>query len=304
MSAVTRRLTKIARRDEATAWLFVTPQLLGLACFVVVPFCFAVYLCFCKWNFLKPPVWVGLDNFVEVFVFDWAIFGKTLLNMLVFLVGIIPLTLTVSMLLALLCKNKTRFLNFFKGVYFLPMVTSSVSMALVWYWMYAPGYGIINLLLKNLFGIVHGPGWLQDKNWARVAVIIMTSWSKVGYYFIILLSGLHSIDMTYYEAARIDGAGSWAEFWRITMPMLSPVLLFVCVMLAIDVFNIFANTYILTRGGPNFSTNSIVMYIYNKAFVYFNMGEASVASIVLFLLAGATTFLQFTIQGRRVNYDV
>ncbi len=303
MSAVTNRLTKTSRRDEATAWLFVTPQLIGLLCFVVVPFCFAVYLCFCKWNFLKPPVWVGLDNFKEVFVFDWPIFGKTLFNMLVYLVGIIPLTLIVSMILALLCKSKTRFLNFFKGAYFLPMVTSSVSMALVWYWMYAPGYGIINFLLQNVFGIANGPGWLQDKSWARLAVIIMTTWSKTGYYFIILLSGLHSIDMTYYEAARIDGAGSWSEFWKITMPMLSPVLLFVCVMLAIDVFNIFSNTYILTRGGPNFSTNSIVMYIYNKAFVYFNMGEASVASIVLFLLAGATTFLQVRIQGRRVNYD-
>jgi len=296
--------SKALRRNERIAWLFVLPQAIGLIAFVIVPFVFAIYLCFCEWNFLTPPKWVGWYNFEEVFIYDWRIFGKTLLNMGIYLAGIVPLTLTVSLVLALLCKGKVRFLNFFKGAYFLPMVTSSVSMALVWAWMYATDFGVINFALEKFFGVAKGPGWLQDPAWARLAVIIMISWSKTGYYFVILLAGLFNIDMTYYEAARIDGANRWQEFRKITLPMLSPVMLFVCVMLGIDVFNIFSDVFILSRGGPNYATSSLVMYIYNKSFVYFNMGEAAVASLVLFVLAGTVTALQFVLQGRRVNYDV
>ncbi len=296
--------SELARRENRAGFAFAAPQLIGLVCFVLVPFSFAIYLCFTEWNFIKPPVFVGLRNFYDVFVGDIEIFSKTLVNTGVFLMGIVPLALICALSLALLSNQKMRFLNFFKATYFLPMVTSSVSIALVWYWLYAPNYGLINFGLEMLFGIKNGPGWLRDPKWARVAIIIMTSWSKIGYYYIILLAGLKGIDQSYYEAAEVDGANAWQNFWHVTIPMLSPVLFFAIVMLCIDVFNQFSDAFVLTRGGPAYSTYSLIMYIYFKAFQYFRMGEAAVATMVLFLIAGTTTFIQFQLQKKVVNYDV
>lgn len=304
MSKTKVKVSALQKRENCAGFLFITPQLLGLLCFILIPFCFAGYLSFCEWDFIKPPKFVGLRNFRNVFIWDSEIFGKTLVNTGIFLVGIVPLALIISLALALLSNKAMRGLNFFKAAYFLPMVTSSVAIALVWYWLYAPNYGLINYMLESVFGIVNGPGWLRDPNWARVAIIIMTVWLKIGYYYIILLAGLKGIDQSYYEAAQVDGANPWQSFWHITVPMLSPVIFFALVMLCIDVFNQFSDTFVLTRGGPAYSTYSLVMYIYFKAFQYFSMGEAAVASMVLTLVAGVITFLQFKLQRKVVNYDV
>lgn len=298
------RLSQKAKRDNLFGWIFISPQIIGLICFTLIPFFFAIYLCFCDWNFIKAPELIGLQNFYEVFIRDQAIFGKTLINTGVFLIGTVPLALGISLFLAVLSTDRIKGLNFFKGAYFLPMVTSSVSIALVWYWIYAPDFGLLNYLLEKLFGIKEGPGWLKDPGWARLAIIIMTAWLKIGYYYIILLAGIKGIDRSYYESAQVDGANAWQQFIKITLPMLSPVIFFATVMLCIDVFNMFSDTFILTRGGPNYSTYSLVMYIYFKAFQYFKMGEAAVASMVLFLIAGSVTFAQFKLQGKTVNYDV
>lgn len=298
------RKSSLARRENIAGFAFAAPQLIGMVCFMVIPFCFAVYLCFTEWNFIKPPQFVGLRNFTDVFIGDAEIFGKTLLNTGIFLLGIVPLSLIFALSLALLSNKKMRMLNFFKATYFLPMVTSSASIALVWYWLYAPNYGLINYVLEAAFGIVNGPGWLRDPRWARVAIIFMSSWSKIGYYYIILLAGLKGIDVSYYEAAEVDGANSWQSFWNVTIPMLSPVLFFAVVMLCIDVFKQFSETFVLTRGGPAYSTYSMIMYVYFKAFQYFRMGEAAVGTMVLVCIAGVTTFIQFKLQKKVVNYDV
>ncbi len=292
---------KIDRKEQRTAMLFVLPQIIGLVVFILIPLIFALYLCFCKWDFINMPKYVGFDNFRLVFSFDGDVFWLTIKNTCIFIAGIVPLTLIISLGLALLANDNIPFLPFYKSALFMPMVTSSVAIAMVWYWLFAPDMGIINFALEKMS--VSGPGWLSDPKWARVAIIIMSSWMKVGYYFIIFLAGLKAIPQIYYEAAEIDGAGPWRKFKSITIPQLSPVIFFVLVMLMIDVFNMFSEAYVLTRGGPMYSTYTLITYIYTQAFSYFNLGKASVASLVLTLFAGTVTALQFWISKKWVNYD-
>lgn len=292
---------KISRTEEFYGRLFVAPQLIGMALFVILPLLFAIYLCFCDWNLFGAPQWVGLKNFRLVFDFDGDIFYKSIKNTGVLMLGIIPLTIVFSLGLALLANRELRFLNFYKSALFMPMITSSVAIAMVWYWLFAPDLGLINYCLE-LCGI-GGIGWLADPRWSKLAVILMTVWQKTSYYFIIFLAGLKGISRTYYEAAELDGASSWQQFRYITLPQISPVLFFVFVMLVIDVFNLFGEAYVLTRGGPVYSTYTLMMYIYNEGMHYFNLGKASVASIVLVLLAGSISAVQFILSRKWVSYE-
>lgn len=280
---------------------FVLPQVIGLIFFVLVPLIIAVYLSFCEWNFIDTPTWVGLKNYSAVFSFDGDVFFKTLENTAVFLVGIIPLTMIAALGLALLANQHLPMLSFYKSALFMPMVTSSVAVAMVWYWLFAPDMGLINFVIEQ-FGI-NGPGWLSDPKWSRMAIIIMSAWLKTGYYFIVFLAGLKAIPQSYYEAAEIDGASAWQKFRNITLPQLSPVTFFVFVMLVIDVFNMFSEAYVLTRGGPMYSTYTLIMYIYTQAMSYFNLGKASVASIVLIIFAGSISAAQFYLSKKWVHYD-
>ena len=290
------------KREKLTAYLFIAPQVIGLLVFVIFPFAFSLVLCFCSWDFIRPPTFVGLANFHGVFVFDGDVFFKTLLNTFIFIIGVVPLTMFISLSLALLANQKIGGLAFYKSAFFTPMVTSAVAIALVWYWLYAPDFGLINHVL-GLIGI-KGPGWLSDPEWSRLAVIIMSAWSKMGYYFLIFLAGLKNVPTTLYEAAAIDGASFFQKLRNLTLPLISPVTFFIFVMLMIDVFNMFSEAFILTRGGPVFSTYTLIMYIYNQAFQFFRMGEAAVASLVLILLAGSVSAIQFLLSKRFVHYDI
>lgn len=292
---------KLTKKDNLYGYLFVVPQIIGLILFVLVPLALALYLCFCDWNFFGDPKWVGLKNFRLVFGFDGEIFYKTIWNTAVLMLGIVPLTMACALGLALLANKKLAFLDFYKGALFMPMVTSSVAIAMVWYWLFAPDLGLINFALGKI-GLPQ-LGWLTDPKWSKLAVIFMTVWQKTGYYFIIFLAGLKGISRTYYEAAEIDGASASQRFFHITLPQLSPVTFFVFVMLVIDVFNLFGEAYVLTRGGPVYSTYTLMMYIYNEGMHYFNLGKASVASIVLIILAGSISAIQFALSKRWVHYE-
>ena len=292
---------KLSKKDNFYGHLFVAPQIIGLVLFVLIPLFFALYLCFCDWNLFGAPKWVGFKNFRLVFGFDGDIFSKTIRNTAVLMLGIVPLTMICSLALALLANRKLKFLDFYKGALFMPMVTSSVAIAMVWYWLFAPDLGLINFMLGNL-GLPE-LGWLTDPKWSKLAVIIMTVWQKTGYYFIIFLAGLKGVSRVYYEAAELDGASSLQRFVHITLPQISPVTFFVFVMLVIDVFNLFGEAYVLTRGGPVYSTYTLMMYIYNEGMHYFNLGKASVASIVLILLAGSNSALQFSLSRKWVHYE-
>lgn len=287
-------------REERAAWLFVMPQILGFLMFAVLPVVVSLVLCFCEWDFYNPIKFVGFDNFGLLIQDD--LFPRSILNTLLFVVTTVPVTMLMSLLLALLCNRRIRGLSFYKSAFYLPMVTSTVAISMVFFWIFSPDFGLLVYAFDKLG--MESPLWLDDPKWARVTILIMSVWLKMGYYFLIFLAGLKGISTSYYEAAQIDGANAWQRFWRITVPMLSPVTLFVFITLTIGVFNMFNEPYILTEGGPVFSTYTLNMFIYDYSFKYMRLGPAAVASWVLFLMMGVTTFLQFRVSERKVNYDV
>lgn len=295
--------SSFTKKDSLWGYIMVSPQIIGLLVFVAFPVAMAFYLCFTRWDMINPPQFIGLANFKSVFIEDKDVFWKTIYNTFILLAGIIPLTVICSLGLALLCNKQIKGLGFYKAAYFLPMVTSAVSIALVWFWLYTPDFGLINSVLA-MIGIKNGPGWLTDTSWAKVAIIIMSVWMKLGYYFILFLAGLKGIPRTYYEAAEIDGASSFYVLRRVTLPLLSPVTFFCVVMLFIDFFNLFDVPFVLTRGGPAYSTYTLVIYVYNQAFEFFKMGQAAVSSMLLFIVVATVTAIQFALSKRMVNYDV
>ena len=292
------RMTRQERRENRAGILFVLPQVLGFLAFVAFPLFFSLYLCFAEWNFIDMPIFVGTKN-IEALFRD-RIFWKSILNTLIYIVIVVPSTLVCSLGLALLTNRKLPFMKFYRGALFLPMVTSTVAIAMVWAFIYQPNGGVLNTFL-GMFGVEEMPGWLVDTKYARFAVSIVGIWLKVGYYYIIFDAGLKNIPQELYEAAEIDGASTWTKIKRITIPMLSSVMFFVSVMLFIDIFNMFNEVYIMTQGGPDYSTYTLSMYIYFYAFNQFDMGRAAAASWVLFGLVGIVTLIQFKVKKRLVH---
>lgn len=292
-----RRMTKQERRENRAGLLFVAPQVLGYLAFVAFPLLFSIYLCFAEWDLINMPQFVGLANIQALF--RDRIFWKSILNTLIYIAIVVPSTLICSLTLAILTNRKLPFMKFYRGALFLPMVTSTVAIAMVWSFIYQPNGGILNIILGK-FGVANPPGWLVDTRWARFAVSLVGIWLKVGYYYIIFDARLKNIPEELYEAAEIDGASAWVKIKNITIPMLSSVMFFVCVMLFIDVFNMFNEVYIMTQGGPDYSTYTLSMYIYFYAFNQFDMGRAAAASWVLFALVGLVTLIQFKVKKRLV----
>ena len=287
------------RKQELVGYAFIGPQIIGFLMFAVLPLCFSLYLCFSTWDFYNPITFTGLKNIRYVFRQD--IFWQSIVNTLVFVVMTVPVTLVLSLGLALLCNRKIKGLTFYKSAFYLPMVTSSVAIAMVFFWIFARDYGLLVYVFDALG--MQSPLWLYDPFWAKVTITIMAVWLKMGYYFLVLLAGLKNISPTYYEAAEIDGASGWKKLWNITIPMLSPVIFFVFVTLTIAIFNMFNEPYILTEGGPMFATYTLNMFIYDYSFKYLRVGEAAFASWILFLMMGSITALQFKFTGSVVNYD-
>ena len=290
--------SKFTRKNTIFGYLFIMPQIIGLACFTLFPIFMTFYLTLTRWDFIDKPEFIGLKNFK--YVLGDEVFLKTIGNTAVFVAAIVPLTIILSLSLALATNKAMKGLNIYKSIFFLPNITTIVAMALVWYWLFAADFGIINQVL-GMFGI-DGPGWLADPKWSKIAVTIMNSWRMMGYYYLIFLAGLKGIPESYYEAAKIDGANRFQVFKNITLPLLSPTTFFILITMLISVFNIFEEPFILTRGGPVYSTYTLSMYIYFKAFKSFEMGEAAVASVVLFFIMSIVTFINFKISKKWVNY--
>lgn len=291
-----KRNTSLTRSERICAYCFVAPQYIGILCFILIPTIISVILCFTNWDMMSPLQFVGFNNFVSIFTNKRL--GQALGNTLLFLCGIIPITIVLSLGLALLVNRKMRGMGIYKACYFLPMTTSSVAITLVWFWIFAPNIGIINYVL-SLFGI-DGPIWLVDRVGARWAIIIMSVWQNLGYYFLIFHAGLKSIPGDYYDAATIDGANSVQRFFKITLPLLSPTLFFVIITLTINACGLFQEPSVLTEGGPQYATYTIVMYIYDLAFRFFRMGEAAVVSLVLFVVLLIITIIQFKLSRKWV----
>lgn len=297
-------------RIELIALCFLLPNIVGFMVFTFLPVLASAVLSFMEWDLISAPRFVGLENYRELLWGVWTDSGWQandgrfwyyLYNTLFLMIGI-PLNIAGSLALAILLNRKLPGRVFFRTIFFLPTMCVPVAVFLVWQWILAPDFGLMNWFL-SLFG-VEGPAWLGSTYWAKPAIILVTFWAGVGGYNMILyLAGLQGIPSGLYEAAEIDGAGPWARFLHITWPMLTPTTFFILIMSVIGGFQGgFEAAYMMTRGGPTGSTTTLSYYIYNHAFEWFNMGYAAAIAWFLFALVFLVTLANWRYGGRLVHY--
>jgi multiple sugar transport system permease protein len=292
----------MAAKRNSIAWFFLAPALISIGVFFVIPVVAALVLSFTDFDIyslanLGYARFVGFRNYTRLF--DDPLFWKALRNTLYFLLVGGPLSIAVSLIAALLLNSRlVRFRTFFRTAYFAPVVTTLVAVSVVWRFVYHPRFGLLNALL-SVVGI--GPiDWLGDPTWAMPAIILMAVWKNFGYNMIIFIAGLQTIPQDLYEAASIDGAGPWQQFRSITIPMLAPTTLFVTVITMIGYFQLFAEPYVMTQGGPLNSTLSIVLYMYQQGFRWWSMGYSAALAFVLFAFILAGSVVQSRLQKRSV----
>lgn len=290
----------LPRSKKTYMWplAFFAPTIVGLVIFRLVPIFWSFGLSFADWQIFDTPSFVGLDNYIDIFTSPTTlrVFAVTGLFALMYVPGVICLALGLAVVL----NTGLRGSNFFRGVFFLPYITSTVAVALVWRWIFSTRFGLLNNAL-DWFGITADPAWLADPNFALPAVAIVTIWKDSGFFMLLLLAGLQTIDNSYYEAAKIDGAGNWQRFRDITVPLLSRSLFFVLIIAMIRATQTFEITYALTAGGPNGATTSLAFDIYLSAFVDFNMGRAAALSYALCVILGLLTLVSFHFRKRWVH---
>ena len=257
------------------------------------------FLSFTDCSILTPPEWVGLQNYRDLF--SDALFIKALGNTVYYTFSVVPLSLFWALFFALFLNGKIRGVKVYRIIYFLPVVSSVVAIALTWGWLYNPEFGLVNYVLS--FFHIKGPGWIADTSWSMPAVIIMSVWQGLGYPIIIFLSGLKNIPTEYYEAAQIDGANLYHVFAKITLPLLTPTIFFLLVINFIGSFQVFESTYILTQGGPVNSTLTLVYYLFMNAFNYLRMGYASAIGMIGFIIVLIFTVVQLKFQKKWVYYE-
>ena len=286
-----RRLN-LKQREALTGWLFVSPALIGFGIFTFGAILYSLYLSFTDYDLLGSPKWVGLENYIRAFTDDqyfYQYFGNTFY----FAIVLVPVVLVISLFLAILINKKVgKLTKAYRVALFLPSITSTVAVSMVWLWIFNPDMGIMNNFLTAI-GFHNPPMWLSDPEWSKPALIIMRVWQMSGYYMLLFLAGLQTIPETLYEAAEVDGASAWQKFRRITVPMLSNTTFVVVILLIIESFNMFESIFVMTEGGPLGSTSTIMYYIYEQGFMSYNMGYASALAWIFFALILVFTLIQF-----------
>jgi len=288
-------------RQNRAGWTFVTPALALIGVFFFVPVLGGLALSFTDFDIYaigRPNTarFVGFDNYALVFANP--LFWKALGNTLLFVFAGGPLSVLVSLVAALLVSSRlARFPGLFRSIFFMPVVTTLVAVAIVWRYLYHPQYGLLNWALGALG--VHPVDWLGDPRWAMFAIILMAVWKNFGYNMLIFVAGLQSIPGEFYEAAHLDGAGAWDRFRLITLPGLAPTFLFVGVMTMLGNFQLFAEPYVLTQGGPLKSTTTVVLLMYEEGFRWWRMGLAAAIAFVLFVVMLLGTLVQMRLQRER-----
>ena len=281
-------------RRQAAAWCFVAPALVVIAVFFFVPVVAALAMSLTDFDIYALADRgnlrvVGLRNYAQLLrtPLFWKAFGNTLY----FVVIGVPLSIGISLGAALLLHSRvTRFRAFFRTALFAPVVTTLVAVAVIWRYLFNPHYGLLNYLLGRLG--LPSVDWLGDPQWAMPAIILFAVWKNFGYNMVILLAGLQSIPEQLYEAARIDGASAWRQFRHVTLPMLAPIVALVNVLTIAGYFQLFAEPYVMTQGGPLQSTVSVLYFMYEEGFKWWNLGSASAVAFTLFLFIFGVTALQ------------
>ena len=287
--------------ERRAAWVLLSPALGAIVLFFAVPLVTALFLSLTDFDIyaladIGNARFVGLENYTRLL--RDPLFWKVLRNTLVFVAIGVPLTLAAALGGALLVNSKlARLRGLYRTVFFSPVVTTLVAVAVVWRYLYHPRYGLINQML----GLVGLPAidWLGNPAWATVAITLLAVWRSFGYGLVIYVAGLQSIPDSLYEAAQLDGAGPWRQLRDITLPLLVPTTLFVAVLTTVSLFQIFAEPYVMTRGGPLYATTSITLLMYEQGFRWWNLGAAAAIAFVLFALIIAASGLQVALRRMR-----
>ena len=288
-------MTSAERKEAISAYLFLAPFLVWMVFLMGGPILAAFFLSFCKWDILNPIQFVGFDNYKTMF-FDDPRFWRSMFNTAYFTLLSVPIGMVLSIVVAILMNQKVKGIEAFRTIFYLPSVMAAgVAMAVLWKWIFNADSGLLNYLISILTGFPMSecPKWLASEAWSKPALVIMSFWN-VGSGMIIYLAGLQGIPTTLYEAAEIDGANKWQQFWTVTLPGLSPVIFFQLIISIVSSFQIFNQVYVMTDGlgGPADSTLVMVLYIYQK-FKYFQMGYASALAWIFFMVIMLATWIQF-----------
>lgn len=288
-------------KQNLTGYAFILPNVIGVFLFTLFPMVFSLITSFTDWDYTKGIGnwnYIGMQNYVEMWKDDW--FTSSLLNTIVFALIVVPCTIVISLVLAVIidqyCFEKVPL----RMAMFMPYISNIVAVSIVWVMMYSP-WGPFTQLVKA-FGVKNPPQWLGDEKWSLIAIMIMTIWSQVGYSIMIYTSSIQGLPKDVYEAADIDGASGFQKFFKLTIHFLSPTTFFLIITTFISCFQVFAQVQIMTKGGPGSSSNVLVYYIYTSAFSFYKMGYASAMSWILFIILFIITMIQWRGQKKWVSY--
>jgi multiple sugar transport system permease protein len=284
----------------AAGYLFLLPNFIGFTLFMIIPIFMGFYISLTDYDGFKQMNFVGFQNYIDMFSDGY--FTVSLKNNILFTLITVPLTLVVSLLLAVGVNSVRAGSKVFRMLFFFPYITSMVAVGIIWTLLFNPKVGPINNMLRAV-GIANPPGWLLSTTWALPAIMIVQIWKMSGYYMIIFLAGLQGIPTQLYEAAKIDGANKLQLFFNITLPMLSPTTFLVMILLVINSFQVFDLVSIMTEGGPGRATNVLVYRIYQEGFKYNHFGYASAEAYFLFAIILVVTIIQFRGQKKWVVYQ-
>jgi multiple sugar transport system permease protein len=288
-----------ARREAIAFYLFISPWIFGFLVFTVGPIIASAYFSFTQYDIANPPKWIGLTNYQNLFADP--IFWKSVTVTLHFAVLALPIGLVASIALALLLNLQLPGLSIWRTLYYLPSVISGVAVALLWQLIFQPSFGVLNVFLYTTFHVI-GPQWAYDEPWVIPMFVIMSLWS-VGGGMLIYLGGLQGIPTQLYEAAEIDGANAWHRLWSVTLPMLTPVILFNLILGIIGAFSYFTNAFVMTQGGPNYGSYFYLLDLYYTAWNYLKMGLASAMAWLFFLLVLVITIIVMRTSLMWVYYE-
>ncbi|WP_068775868.1 carbohydrate ABC transporter permease [Paenibacillus sp. FJAT-26967] len=285
--------------EAVRPYLMILPAMAGILLFVIYPVFYLIKLSFYKYNLMNKDKskFIGMDNYTQIFSRDD--FYTALWNTVIYTIGVVGLTMILSLLIAVWLNKKTRFNAIVQAGIFTPHIISIVSVALVWMWLMEPSHGLLNYVLKAV-GLPGSP-WLQSSGTAMISVILVSVWQNIGYYTLIIVAALQSVPPTIYEAAALDNASKFKVFTKITLPLISPQLFFILIIMTIGSFKVFDTVKIMTGGGPSGATTTLVYYIYE--FRSNSIGYASATGVILMAIIAVLTFVYFRLLSKKVHYQ-
>lgn len=298
-----RRKNKIPmtlqRKDALSGYMFIAPALISLLIFLVYPVVASFVISGFDWGILTTPKFIGLENYKTLF--KDPVFLESLKNTFVWVIMYVPASILASLVVALAMDMPLRGIGFFRTMFYLPVMTPMVVCALLFVWIYNTDFGVLNYIL-SFVGIspIH---WLTDKNLSLISIALMAVWKHSGYNMLILLSALQGIPENLYEAAALDGITPWRKLINIKLPLIMPSMYFVVLTSVIDAFQVFTEVYIMTKGGPGYSTYTVSYYLFSNAFEFGKMGYACAMSVIMFIIILTVTLIQDRIMNKNVQYD-